>query len=55
MKDPHILPIVAMVAGYVFAGVGIIGQAHGMIHLGVAVACVAMAAAVLYLLVKVEK
>ena len=51
MKGLQILAIVAIVTGFVWAGIGIIGQAYGLIQLGAIVACVGMLSAVLSVLV----
>lgn len=50
MKGLQILAIVAIVTGFVWAGIGIIGQAPGLVQLSAIVACVGMAAAVLSVL-----
>ena len=51
VKGLQILAVVAIVTGFVWAGIGIIGQAHGLIQLGAIVACIGMLSAVLSLLV----
>lgn len=51
VKELQILAIVALVTGYVFAAIGIIGQAHGLIHLGAIIAAIGFIAAVLSLIV----
>ena len=51
VKALQILAIVAIVTGFVWASIGIIGQAHALIQLGAIVACVGMVAAVLSVLV----
>lgn len=51
VKGLQILAIVAIVTGFVWGMIGVIGQSHGLIQLGASVACVGMIAAVLSLLV----
>ena len=50
VKGLQILAIVAIVTGFVWVGIGIVGQAYGLIQLGASVACVGMVAAVLSVL-----
>ena len=50
MKALQILAIVALVTGFVWAGIGIIGQAYELVQLGAIVACVGGIAAVLSVL-----
>lgn len=50
MKGLQILAIVAIVTGYIWAAIGIIGQSYEFIQLGAMVACVGMLSAVLSLL-----
>lgn len=50
MKGLQILAIVALVTGFVWASIGIIGQAPGLVQLGAIVACVGMLSAVLSVL-----
>lgn len=50
MKGLQILAVVAIVTGYVWAAIGIIGQAAGLVQLSAIVACVGMVAAVLSVL-----
>lgn len=50
MKGLQILAIVAIVTGFVHAAIGVVGQVHGLIQLGVIIAAIGMAAAVLSVL-----
>lgn len=50
VKGLQILAIVALVTGFVWASIGIIGQAPGLVQLGAIVACVGMLSAVLSVL-----
>ena len=50
MKALQILAIVALVTGFVWAGIGIIGQSAGLVQLSAIVACVGMLSAVLSVL-----
>ena len=50
MKELQILAIVALVIGFVWAGVGIISQNHGLVQLAAIIACVGMVAAISSLL-----
>ena len=50
VKGLQILAIVAIVTGFVWAGIGIIGQSAGLVQLSAVVACVGMIAAVLSIL-----
>lgn len=51
VKGLQILAVVAIVTGFVWAAIGIIGQSAGLVQLSAIVACVGMVAAVLSLLV----
>ena len=50
MKALQILAVVAIVTGFVWASIGIIGQSAGLVQLSAIVACVGMVAAVLSVL-----
>ena len=50
VKGLQILAIVAIVTGFVWASIGIIGQSAGLVQLSAIVACVGMVAAVLSVL-----
>lgn len=50
VKGLQILAVVAIVTGFVWAGIGIIGQNPGLVQLSAIVACVGMFAAVLSVL-----
>ena len=50
MKGLQILAVVAIVTGFVWASIGIFGQAYGLIQLGAIIAAVGMVAAVLSIL-----
>lgn len=50
MKGIQILAVVAIVTGFVWAAIGIIGQNPGVVQLSAIVACVGMFAAVLSVL-----
>ena len=50
MKALQILAIVALVTGFVWAGIGIIGQSAGLVQLAAIVACIGMLSAVLSVL-----
>ena len=51
MKGLQILAVVAIVTGFVWAGIGIIGQNPGLVQLSAIIAAIGMIAAVLSLLV----
>ena len=51
MKALQILAIVALVTGFVWAGIGIVGQNPGLVQLSAIIAAIGMIAAVLSLLV----
>ncbi len=50
MKGLQILAIVALVTGFVWAGIGIIGQNPGLVQLSAIVAAIGMLSAVLSVL-----
>ena len=50
MSGLQVLAVVAIVTGFVWASIGIIGQAYALIQLGAIVACVGMLSAVLSVL-----
>lgn len=50
MKGLQVLAVVAIVTGFVWAGIGIIGQNPGLVQLSAIVACIGMLSAVLSLL-----
>ena len=50
VKGLQILAIVALVTGFVWAGIGIIGQSAGLVQLAAIVACVGMLSAILSIL-----
>ena len=51
VKGLQILAIVAIVTGFVWAGIGIVGQSYELVQLGAIVACIGMLSAVLSVLV----
>ena len=51
VKGLQVLAIVAIVTGFVWAGIGIIGQNPGLVQLSAVIACIGMIAAVLSVLV----
>ena len=50
VRGLQILAIVALVTGFVWAGIGVIGQSAGLVQLSAIVACIGMVAAVLSVL-----
>lgn len=50
VKGLQILAVVAIVTGFVWAGIGVVGQVHGLIQLGAIIAAIGMVAAVLSVL-----
>lgn len=51
MKGLQVLAVVAIVTGFVWASIGIIGQAYSLIQLGAIIAVIGLIAAILSLLV----
>ena len=50
VKGLQILAIVAIVTGFVWAGIGVVGQSYELVQLGAVVACIGMLSAVLSVL-----